>query len=568
MAPVLTPSHVDLGEQPRGVGPGPEAELTLRNPNDFPVDGVGVSIAAQSGNTDEFRVRSTCPVTVGPGESCSIFVSLEPTTLGPKVALLEGSGGGSSAVATITGRSGFVLTVMLSGPNQGTVSSDPPGIDCPTACSAVFDVGSSVTLRAAPPDGASASWTAPCTSPGPECTVVMAGDEQRVVSFVPWLVIDVDSYFQAGAVHVEPLGADCSFHCTFPISGPVTLTAVNAPQTGPPDYFPTAAILSGWSGACSGDASRCTLDVSGPTSVRASFQGFNRVFVTGPMRLLDILPDGSGADALCNSAAQSVGWGDSAPYVAWIAATQRNPATLLKGALGWGFIVAPDVATITRGALWGFIGFDPVPVITGAALDGTTLGLSNTCSDWTSANGSAPAGMATGLGYTWSVDPGSSRIACSDSAGIVCFGTGYRTGTPVFPDASQHAHRLTFVSSPWVVAAGQAGADSHCQAEAIAAGLGGTFIAQLSSADLPPGADYIRTDAPTTFAPANIDARGNPIIPVSVSDSYVWVPSDLRNCSNWTGGTGAQGSVERFDVPQIQAVVDCSEAHRLRCFQQ
>jgi hypothetical protein len=68
-------------------------------------------------------------------------------------------------------KSGTVLTVSKAGSGSGTVVSSPSGIDCGSACSAMFPAGTLITLSATPATGSTFSgWsgsgcsgTAPCS---------------------------------------------------------------------------------------------------------------------------------------------------------------------------------------------------------------------------------------------------------------------------------------------------------------------------------------------------------------------------------------------------------------------
>lgn len=107
-----------------------------------------------------------------------------------------GAGGGSShgpdgtvfetgvrtghGVATVTFVESRELTVTRSGTGTGSVTSSPDGIDCGTTCADSFELGSDVTLDAAP--GASSTftgWSGACTGAG-TCTVTM--DQARAVT--------------------------------------------------------------------------------------------------------------------------------------------------------------------------------------------------------------------------------------------------------------------------------------------------------------------------------------------------------------------------------------------------
>ncbi len=72
------------------------------------------------------------------------------------------------------------LTVSTAASGQGSVSSSPPGIACPGACSAVFPLGTAVTLTAQAAAGYSfAGWSGACVGAG-ACLVNLVGPDQRV----------------------------------------------------------------------------------------------------------------------------------------------------------------------------------------------------------------------------------------------------------------------------------------------------------------------------------------------------------------------------------------------------
>jgi len=65
----------------------------------------------------------------------------------------------------------FTLNVTEAGGGTGIVASNPPGINCPTTCSATFQPASQVTLTATPDTGFTfAGWTGACTGSG-SCNV-------------------------------------------------------------------------------------------------------------------------------------------------------------------------------------------------------------------------------------------------------------------------------------------------------------------------------------------------------------------------------------------------------------
>ena len=79
------------------------------------------------------------------------------------------------------------LTVTVSGP--GTVTSNPPGINCrqgsgSTSCQEDYPIGSSVTLSAAPDANATFNgWSGACSNTSGSCSVVMNTDKTVGASF-------------------------------------------------------------------------------------------------------------------------------------------------------------------------------------------------------------------------------------------------------------------------------------------------------------------------------------------------------------------------------------------------
>jgi len=75
------------------------------------------------------------------------------------------------------------LAVTVAGEGTGAVTSDPPGIACPGACSAAFPAGSEVALAAVPAPGSIlAAWGGDCTGGG-ACTLTMAGGRAVTATF-------------------------------------------------------------------------------------------------------------------------------------------------------------------------------------------------------------------------------------------------------------------------------------------------------------------------------------------------------------------------------------------------
>jgi hypothetical protein len=170
---------------------------------------------------------------------------LLPLPLG-LVALMAALGAAAAQDATGT------IQIVQGGTGIGTVTSDPAGIDCtlggpdgPTGtCSATFDAGTRVRLRAVAADGSRFEGWAPVTScPKPKNLTVEAGRThtcQPVFSFTEPPELLLQAFLEgSGTVTSDPAGIACtadedagtlSGQCgsLFPNGSVVTLTATPA----------------------------------------------------------------------------------------------------------------------------------------------------------------------------------------------------------------------------------------------------------------------------------------------------------------------------------------------------
>jgi uncharacterized repeat protein (TIGR03803 family) len=157
---------------------------------------------------------------------------------------------------------GNSLTVSETG--NGRVTSSPTGIDCPGSCGASFAPGTQVTLTASASSGATFSgWGGACSGTG-SCLVTMNASQSVTATFSTDYVLAASVIGSPGGkVTSSPSGIDCGSTCSaaFAPGAQVTLTAIPAAAWG----------FAGWSGACSGIASSCTVTLNANASVAASF---------------------------------------------------------------------------------------------------------------------------------------------------------------------------------------------------------------------------------------------------------------------------------------------------------
>jgi lysophospholipase L1-like esterase len=159
-----------------------------------------------------------------------------------------------------------VTRVITAG--AGTVTSNPAGINCGTACSANYANGTSVTLTATPGAGSLfQGWSGACTGTATTCAVAMTQARNVTATFmgsVPPVSLTVTlAGTGSGTVTSNPGGINCPTACIAGFqSGNVTLTATAA----------AGSTFAGWSGACTGTGT-CTVVMSQPRAVTATFNG-------------------------------------------------------------------------------------------------------------------------------------------------------------------------------------------------------------------------------------------------------------------------------------------------------
>ena len=157
----------------------------------------------------------------------------------------------------------FDLTVT-SGAN-GSITSNPSGINCGSDCTESYGDGTNVTLTANPDDGYQlAEWTGDCSGTG-ACNLSMI--QNRVVSAtfeeIPTTDVTLSvSATNGGVVTSSPSGINCGSDCQadYPLN-----TAVNLIATPNAGYK-----LQGWGDDCSGNVA-CELTMTEDKSVTATF---------------------------------------------------------------------------------------------------------------------------------------------------------------------------------------------------------------------------------------------------------------------------------------------------------
>jgi parallel beta-helix repeat protein len=178
-----------------------------------------------------------------------------------------------SVTATFTAipTSSFALTTTVTGTGQGTLTSNPSGINCPTTCSSTLASGTSVTLTATRSNGSTtfSGWTGACastgtvTASGGSCTVKVSAATQAGAVFT------LDTYALAvtkvGSGTVASTGGSiaCGSTCAAAFSAGTAVTLTATPASG--------YTFIAWSGACTGSNSTCAVTMNAAKSVSATF---------------------------------------------------------------------------------------------------------------------------------------------------------------------------------------------------------------------------------------------------------------------------------------------------------
>lgn len=173
------------------------------------------------------------------------------------------------------------LTVLAS--SQGTVTSNPSGINCGSSCQYGFKSFDTIELTAEPINGWRFDhWSGDCGGSG-KCILTMSDDKsvgtvwKKDVSFFDMTV----SNDGGGSVYSEPSGIDCGSICNSGFEAGSTVTLVAKPN-------PTFRFKR-WSGDCSGSkTSTCTLGMTKNMQVGAYFES------AVPQKALTVSTKGSG----------------------------------------------------------------------------------------------------------------------------------------------------------------------------------------------------------------------------------------------------------------------------------
>jgi uncharacterized repeat protein (TIGR02543 family) len=199
----------------------------------------------------------------------SVFTGWSGACTGTEATCSLAMDAAKTATASFMGPQKLTITKRKVNSGDGTVMSNPSGINCGDRCKYSFTVNTVVTLTATATGGSVFSgWSGSCTGTEAACTVTMDAAKTATASFMgPYTlkVVKVSKRGGEGTVTSNPSGIDCGNACRSPLpyNTVVTLTATPEGSSG----------FTGWSGAgCSGVA-ECAVTMNAAKTVSATFTG-------------------------------------------------------------------------------------------------------------------------------------------------------------------------------------------------------------------------------------------------------------------------------------------------------
>ena len=246
----------------------------------------GVGTGTVSSSPARINCGNTCSASFTEGTTVTLTATATPGSVFKSWSGCTGSGSictvamtaDKSATATFIAGNPTKLTVtkVKASGGDGTITSNPPGINCGKVCFASYGQGAIVTLMAAPTGTSVVGWTGCASASGNTCTVTM--DRAKVVKATftgpqALAVTNVSVSKGTGTITSNPPGITCTKSTcrgSFPYKSTVTLTAAAG----------ASSVLAGWTGCASASGNTCTVTMDKAKVVKATFTGPQTLAVT------------------------------------------------------------------------------------------------------------------------------------------------------------------------------------------------------------------------------------------------------------------------------------------------
>jgi YD repeat-containing protein len=183
----------------------------------------------------------------------------------------------------------FTLTIQKNGIGSGTITSNPPGVDCGVDCSEAYGANSIVSFNiTADPGSIFVGWSGPSGCPtSPTSSALMVSDLACTAAF-DLITVHTLTVNKAGTgdgtVTSSPAGIDCGSDCTENYNGGTNVTLTATPVIG--------SGFTGWSGDA--DCSDGVVTMDAAKSCTANFT----LTIQHP---LTVTKDGTGTGTITSS---------------------------------------------------------------------------------------------------------------------------------------------------------------------------------------------------------------------------------------------------------------------------
>jgi len=307
----------------------------------------GVTLTVVKSGAGTGTVDSS-PMGIACGDDCTetyragTVVTLTPAaTNGSTFTGWSGMCAGQAGACSITLSGDTTLTASFAGPQltvqapgaAGSVRSVPAGIDCGTDCSEAYAPGTIVTLTFTPaPNYVLVEWTGACAGSADHCAVSMTTPLTVGVSVARLYTLSViRAGAGSGSVASSVAGINCGTDCTEEYRDGTTVTLTATPASG--------SVFTGWSGACAGQASTCSVALTSDQAVTATFAPLYTLTVAraGTAGMVTSAPAGISCGTDCTesyvagtSVTLSATPGTGSAFASWSGACagQGNPCTV------------------------------------------------------------------------------------------------------------------------------------------------------------------------------------------------------------------------------------------------
>ena len=245
-----------------------------------------------------------------------LIVTSSPYQAGPN------SFPGNSVGVLLNSTPSDTLSLTIAGNGTGTISSQPPILNCTASCIGNFAPGTTVTLIATP-GGTSVftGWSGACSGTG-ACSVVMNSTESVTATFTVLFPVSISvAGGGSGTVTSNPAGINCGSSCQADFLSGTAVTLTATPNSN--------SNFTGWSGACSGSGA-CTVTISAATSATATFalQDFS---LSPASTALSLQPGGQGTDVITLAGVKGP-FGSAVQLACAVAGPQPQPTCALSTA--------------------------------------------------------------------------------------------------------------------------------------------------------------------------------------------------------------------------------------------